>query len=1185
MLKISKYLPKLQFREMARMKNHLLCAGVLTFFIVIAMGQAPSDALTQITFRINEELEAGTFIGNIAAESNLGTNSGYSFQIFRDDLAILTLNNTTGELRTAKVIDREVICKNQKNCDIDYKVYTNKESVVFEITVTLRIMDINDNTPTFDPPKLTLNLSESLPVDKLFPLKAAVDLDKGDGNGVTTYEFSPFTSNNINFAINTTRNSDNSLSLNLKLVKTLDRETLDKVELLILAKDNGVPIRTGTLTVSVNVVDENDNKPVFDDEVLNITVTEDIAIGKEIIKLQAVDKDAGKNGEVTYMLAEQQENYILDHFAVDRNSGSLTVAQKLEYEPGNSQKTIVVVATDNGLTPQSSQATVYVTIKDVGNTAPQINLIFFATKIASNVVEVSEGEEKNKAIVSVNVEDTDSGDNGVVSCHLYNTYFGLETVPNSKNSYKVFIQHILDRETASEHNVTVLCEDGGGLRSEVSFLVKVKDENDNNPVFSTYVYKKLFKENNTYGAEVITVTATDADTGENGRISYYVHPDNANEFEAEENTGVIRAKVSVDREKDTEKVFQVLAVDHGNTQRTSTATVQLDLIDINDMKPVFNKQIYEFKVLEGQPSNTYVDQVTATDEDQGDNGKVEYYLLPEHKFGANLAVPFDVVNNGEIKTNMELDRESKAEYQFQVGVRDLGFPSLNNSVTVKVRVEDVNDNTPFFVFPAGDNNSVEAFNEVSDKEIATLQGFDMDDGINAQLIYFIVEGNDEEIFSLDPNSGKLYIVKYIHLKEDKVFNLLVSVYDKAQQPLSSKENLIVTLRYTNATFMPSTEENNNKSYVIIVVTVVCITCLLSVTIITVICLIRRKDINKCGGKNESLSTRIQMPHFLGNGLKPSAPSQPLSNDKVYPEMAQSKNKKEVSFSDEDSFSSDTKGFCKEKAMFPSRPTPLKEMKEDVEELANGQPAGILRPSQQYNQIPTAKFLEHSEAQNISHQREDSHSEGSAETATSHDSGKGGSVEGEAPDFQIQPIDRLNPSAYIFNKKPHCTLPPTSSSLSSSSPKKNIPPKTLPLPHRYSDLQKTTVAFSDSNFNNSFSNPHSSRTRNYNLDSTGSYPDSDYISLTSTHNYSQGHIPPYRGQKYDYSPHNVNQSNSLLHSAGQGVLNPAYGNYSTYCSNSTRDDDEATTTSGSYTINPEELDDDLAMSKYQVSQVV
>lgn len=185
---------------------------------------------------------------------------------------------------------------------------------------------------------------------------------------------------------------------------------------------------------------------------------------------------------------------------------------------------------------------------------------------------------------------------------------------------------------------------------------------------------------------------------------------------------------------------------------------------------------------------------------------------------------------------------------------------------------------------------------------------------------------------------------------------------------------------------------------------------------------------------------------------------------------------------------------------------------------------------------------------------------------------------------------MNPSTYLIKDgrqtQSSYRHPSTkTSSSSSSSPVKNIPPKTLSLTQKTTDLHKPCVGFND-NVKDGYPNHRNNRTRNWcqNLDSTGSYPDSDYLSLGSNPNYSQGQITPFREQPYQYHPHNGSQSK--LPNPHVGVMNPAYGNYyPTFRSNSTRDDDETTTTSGSYTINHDDIDDEIAATQYQVSQVV
>lgn len=1063
---------------------------VLSFSLLVTMVIAQNNSLADITFRINEELDAGIYIGNVAAESNL-VNKKLSFKIITGDETLVVLNLSTGELKTKKIIDRETVCKNQRDCLFLYTILAYDGNAQYQINVNLVIVDINDNTPYFESPSMTLNMSEALPVGSVKPLMPANDLDKGDNNSVVGYFFSSFSTINDTFGLQVEKNADNSLSVFLKLVKMLDRETKDSYIFVILAKDGGTPVLTGSLTVTVNVLDENDNKPIFNDIVTNINVTEDTPVGIVIVTLTATDKDAGKNGEVQYHLAQSQEQYILDHFDISLTSGELFVAQTLVYPVNSNKVTIVIVANDLGTPPRSSKALVNLTIIDIGNKPPQVKLTYLTEEISPSVTEVSENISLNEIIVHVSVEDRDTGVYGIVTCQMHNTFFGLKTIPNSQNAYIIFIQHALDRETMSFHNITVTCTDGGFLETSVHFVVSVKDENDNAPLFSKYIYMAQLNENNVPGVSILTVSATDADIGENGRVTYSINSNYATDFIVEENTGIIRARTSFDREKESQKVVEILGMDHGNPALTSTVSLILTILDVNDNRPVFTQSTYEFRVMENMEANTLVDKVTVTDADQGENKRTECYMLSQN------GTQFTVMPDGQIKTNMPLDREDKSEYLFDVGVRDFGVPQRNNSVRVIVRVDDANDNAPTFVYPSADNYTVEALNEVSQTETATVLATDADAGVNQALLYFIAEGNVEQIFRLDQYSGKLFIQKYINSEKDIISELKLAVYDQGQPPLFSYGKLIVIRKYTNATYLPGTEVDSKKTYIVIVATVVCLTCVLSITIITVICLIRRKDRYRSHDESNKLS-RFSKSIF--------------NRDTTHT----------------DAFSSESK------------------------------------------------------QENICHHREDSNSEKSTETTTSHDSGKGGSVEGESLEHDYNNTSgtscavKMEPghsSAYKQQRLP--SEPPLNRSSTAFPPKPSSLKATTNKPFcEFNNILKYPQASGSDIYNQSWCNT---------FDLTVSYPDSGYMSLGSGPNCSQGQITAYRDPKSAYISQN-RETSKVPHSGNVYNL-PCRNTCDTYRGNSTRDDDETTTTSGSYVINNEDIDDDMPSKACQVSQVV
>lgn len=1142
------------------------------FSVVVTMGIAQNSLVAEMTFRINEELDTGTFIGNVAAESNMA-NKRLTFKFSSGDETLVVLNSSSGELKTKKIIDRETVCKNQRNCVFIYTILAYEGGDLYSINVNLVIVDINDNTPYFESTTMTLNLSEALPLDSVKPLLSASDLDKGDNNSVVGYSFSPFLMPNAIFDLQVEQNTDNSLSLSLKLVKMLDRETVDTYVLIILAKDGGTPVRTGTLTVTVNVLDENDNKPLFNAPFLNVSVTEDIAVGKVIVTLKATDKDAGKNGEIHYHLAQSQEQYVLDHFNVNLISGELSVAKQLGYPVQSNNVTIIIVADDLGTPPLFAQAVVNLTIVDIGNKPPQVKLTFLAEEIAPNVIEVSENASLNEAIVHMSVEDKDTGVNGVVTCQMRNTFFGLKNVSNSQNAYIIFIQHTLDRESISLHNITITCTDGGYMETSVHFVLAVKDENDNAPSFSQYIYIAWINENNTYGVSIFTVYATDADDGENGRISYFMQPNYARDFEVEENTGIVRVRTILDREKESEKSAEVLAIDHGNPALISTATIILTIQDINDNEPIFTRSIYEFKVSENMEANTFVDKVTVTDADQGENKRTECYMFSPY------VKQFTVLPDGRIVTNVALDREENSEYMFDVGVHDYGVPRLNNSVRVIVRIDDANDNIPSFVFPSADNYTVEALNEVSDTEIATVFAKDADAGINKELLYFIVEGNDEGIFRLDSNTGKLFIAKYVHSASDRLSQIKLTVSDKGHPPLFSSGKLIVNQKCTNVTYLPEADAESKKNYVVIVATVVCITCLLSVTIVIVICLIRRKD--TFGNRDRS----NKFTEFLTTKV---VQTQHVSHDTVYPEVLPSKNKKEVSFSIEDGVSVDSNEYfkvltTKDKGLFLSWQTPHNDLPEVVETKCTNPLAGILRTGQTCSQSHS-RVLDNGDIQlNVNHQREDSNSEKSTETTTSRDSGKGGSVEGDTHEHQYDMLVLGAPRAVqeqpyrSFSNKRQPPIP--APSLIRSTPPAIPPKSSLSL-----NAGVNKIGAYNENLKclqprvNNFHNQSRSRSRCHRLDLTGSYPESDYLSLNSNQNCSKGQASPHRNPQCAHIFQNIDTTLIAPHSA-------YHNSYETYRSNSTRDDDETTTTSGSYTIQPEDGDSDSPSTTFHMSHVV
>ncbi|KAK3606309.1 hypothetical protein CHS0354_041941 [Potamilus streckersoni] len=1177
-----------------------------------------SDATIKLSFNLTEELPKDTLIGNLATESNLplNNNNDLYFYIIPNQRVNISLFKTDnyGQLRVAAIIDREKECLYLLTCILtfDVAVKNNKDASFFQIiTVTLNIVDINDNTPTFDRSELQFDVSETKPLrSNPIIFHGATDLDTGANNSVQSYELIP---KDGNFNLSVSDNGDGTSTLKLDLVKSLDYETARFHILSILARDGGVnPQRTGTLTVTINVLDENDNQPKFVDSILNVTVPENIGVGKVILVLMAKDTDSGKNGEVSYELRDRQPDEIYYLFTINNQTGELSVKNQLEFILGKEYKTIYILARDRGTISLSSQATVYLTILSVGNKPPKVKLNLFSGN-ESGIVEVSEGSEVGSFVAHVNVEDPDTGQNGNVTCSIFNTYFGLERL--GEKGYKVIIQHPLDRETIQQHKVTITCRDFGtpSLEATVSFVVKVTDENDNAPRFlnPTYIYTKDVFENKTYRESIIQVSAVDPDEGLNGMVSYEIAPKYSSEFSID-SIGTVRALIILDREAYAQKQFEVLAIDQGKEPKTSTATVLLNIIDVNDNPPIFIKPLFEFEVEEEMPVMEMVGKVMAVDEDQGENSRISYFMWPINLINGSTELPFSVSEDGIIRTKIILDREFKSQYEFLIGARDHGNISLNGSVRVIVKVKDINDNSPQFIFPVMGNNTITALNVVS-KEVAIveIEAADADENINAKLLYFIFEGNDKDIFFVDSDSGRLFIQKYIDIIDSTLFVLTISAQDQGQPPRAANMTLNIILKYSNATMQAhrqaSAEETTN--YIIIVVVVVFITLVISIVIIVIICVVRRHDIHACGSKKPKFPTRKT------EILQLDRATQEFTNDKEYPEEPQHKSKKEVSFSlDESNSSRDFQQTLDKYAKTSPRGIMLPAGREEFQVLK--QPSKVVQcttPKLTQNHI---KCLDghNTQQKNANHHREDSNSEKSAESA---DSGNGSSEpEQDAPVSPVSfvnPLCTTHPSVFVISAqkppvqsanqqihKSSASVTPRPSNGIKDSPYKNFtvnprqndsvrnslcqnisvslnPSDSI----RGSPYQNTSVTTRPNNnvresCSSDYSNVHKNQTRSQianpriqQIWNRSNSSDSCYHSYSSAQLTADPLMSIYHDKNQRLKPE-PSENNPIVHEPSikfVPYLSTSLG-YGTY---SSRDDDESTTTSGSYV-----LDDDLDM---------
>lgn len=947
----------------------------------------------EVTFTLQEELDSGQEVGDLSTVdigASVAEKAGMSYRIIGNSYNhLFSLNDSTGKLYTMVAIDRESVCEYSLECILEFEVLAADSGTFFqEILTKVNIKDINDNKPMFPREHVELLISEGVSVNTSYPIESAIDKDTGYNNGIQEYEINPPSDT---FGLSMKKNLDGiGISPSIFVKKQLDRETQKSYQIIVIAKDGGNPVQSGSVTVTITVTDINEHAPEFTKSLYNITIEEDTEADTVILTLNATDLDSGNNGRVSYRIYEHQADAveILHSFMVEPSTGQVKLKQPLVYQQGHFYK-FIVEAFDNGEQSMVSQAEVFVYVKDANNNAPIIRLSFLSP---GNIgfANVSENSSIGAFVAYVDVEDTDSGPNGNVSCSISNDLFALEKRRSER--YIVKVKVVLDREQQDLHNVTVYCQDEGipPMSSSESFLVRVTDYNDNKPVFKSQNYVASIFENEPTEKVVLEVSATDMDIGSN-KDFHYVIRDQA-KIRVSPTTGVISVLPSFDRETTPYVVFEVLAIDHGDKPLTGSATVTLTIKDRNDNTPKFNKTEYMFEISENVKSGFSIGELTAHDLDINENGNFIFSLDSDF---VGSRIPFTVFSNGVIKSNRELDREVQSRYSFDVLVIDQGDPKLSSSAPVIVDIKDINDNAPNITFPGKSNRTVSILYPLTESEIqfpvTHIDAYDIDYGENKTLKYGILTGNDLEIFWIEKDSGKIFIRdNTVEIENDMKITLEIEVCDMGVESKASTENLLIDMIYSNATYVDDSEGDNK--YIVISAVVVVVTVLLSAGIIFVIFLLKNLD-----RKRRHLEEQVQADSDCGfvnkqdlyivNTISES------STDSVSTSTENGRKKKGDSFSFDDQNSLNS---FSPSPIYSKYPDPVKKAPEKPPRVDAGDNTKLYdKVATRLENLKLQKYLlESKEKQQLQNQHQhpdESRSESSGETI-SGDSGRGGSEE-------------------------------------------------------------------------------------------------------------------------------------------------------------------------------------------------
>ncbi|XP_070558932.1 protocadherin Fat 4-like isoform X2 [Ptychodera flava] len=720
----------------------------------------PSTAVT-----IPEDSSAGFVVlatADVAATDNDdGKDGDIQFSITSvtgGALGQFHMEATSGKITTLGTFDYE---SGTTSYTITCKVEDGGSPTPSSTTTTLvvNIGDVNDSGPVFDSSSYFVSVTEGSAINTAVKTFTINDADSVN----FSYDF--VSGNDLGkFKIDDATNQ-----LQVNTVVDLDSGDPSDYIMIIRVKDGGLPELSGTSTVYVTVTSTNDHTPVFGSTTpATITISESDPIGTSVAVVNVVDDDYGSDGEMVLTIEDGDD---FDNFRLDPQSGLIEIKSSVDFEDTGTPITLTIKASDGGTLVNTATQDVMITVMNVNDNMPTCNPMVYS-------ISIDETLPVNSTVVLLDCEDLDqaglsyrikSGDVG--NCFDIDNN-GLIAVASSGCT--------LDYESGTVVYMMVIEVDDGDDLLDVEVTVNIQAVNEESPAFSSSSWTTNVGEDSSVGDVIISIASSvsDADTGGHGIVEYRINSvvpsSGTSKFFIDKYSGEIYLVQSLDFEDQTSYTLQVEAVDGGAL--TDTATITLNVDDVNDNSPVCLQSKYERNVNE----STYpylavsVTELSCSDVDSGTFGTagLTYMLVTQAPLSA-----FEVTGQGISLIADTLDYEgANTEYVLTLRVSDGGSPQLTFDVAITVTVDPVDDGPPSFLGPysASVNESSPIGTTV---EICAAVDPDSADTIDGQVTYSITSGDPDGFFRIQDTTGEVTTAKTFDAETMARFDLDITAVD------------------------------------------------------------------------------------------------------------------------------------------------------------------------------------------------------------------------------------------------------------------------------------------------------------------------------------------------------------------------------------------------------------------------
>ncbi|XP_041442059.1 protocadherin gamma-B5 isoform X38 [Xenopus laevis] len=653
---------------------------------------------------------------------------------------------------------------------------------------------------------------------------------------------------------------------NLNVADRIDREALCGArEECFLTFDAVIENPLNIFHVRVDIKDTNDNPPRFVRENIEFEISESTSAGTRFLLQNAEDLDVGINSVVTYKLSANK------HFVLGEkrsNNGrtfpELILETSLDRETQSNHE-LILTASDGGNPVQTGTTLIKITAIDVNDNVPVFKQEVYKVNIHENI-------SINSTVLYVNASDKDEGINAQITYSFSTTAVNVLRMFNiNSNNGEIKTKGNVDFEEEKYYDISVQAEDGGGLVAHAKVLIEIIDENDNAPEISVTSITSPISEDSVPGTVVALIEAHDLDSGENGEISCEII--GMVPFKLLSTSGnfyKIVTTSTLDRERSAHYNITIQATDKGSPPLSFSKTIRLDILDINDNPPVFEKSTYVSYVPENNQPGASIYSIQAIDKDTEENGKLFYSIITSNteELPTTSYISINPVT-GVIYAQRSFDYEQDREFEIQIMAKDNGSPSLNSSAALKICVVDQNDNSPNILYPSPDVGSSAAYEMVplSSEQgslVTKVVAVDADSGHNAWLSYHFFQDSETSHFIIDPYTGEIRTSRVFQERDILRHKVVVIVKDNGTPSLSATVTLTLVVADNFQHVLPEISnqpmkldsQSNMQIYLVIAIALISFLFMLTV----MFAVISKYRESKSPTSISSLSTYPQVDH-------------------------------------------------------------------------------------------------------------------------------------------------------------------------------------------------------------------------------------------------------------------------------------------------------------------------------------